>query len=56
MRIKRLWTKSIIMEWLKLAKIKDKTARRIIAKMWFTSEVIRRMEEYEKEHYGTNRK
>lgn len=36
-----------------LSKIKNGEVRRMAAKMWFTSNVISRMEEYRKVHYGS---
>ena len=36
----------------KLAKIRNPELRKLAAEMWFTSEVIRRMEDYRKQHYG----
>ncbi len=36
----------------KLARIKNPEIRKLAAKMWFTMEVISRMEDYRKQHYG----
>ena len=35
-----------------LSKIKNRKFRQLLAKMWVTSEIIKRMEEYHQEHYG----
>lgn len=42
------------MDLNKISKIKDKNIRKLVAQMSFTWEVIKRMENYRKEHYGKN--
>lgn len=36
---------------LAISKIRNREFRKLMAKMWFTSEVIRKMEEYHKWRY-----
>lgn len=33
------------------SKIKNRKFRKLLAKMWLTSETIKKMEQYHKEHY-----